>query len=105
MIVAENESKRLSLFTATGVFVKCVGVGVVGGRSMDVLQSAHGEYVVADFWSHRVCVFSADGLELVRSWGMRGFGTGQFMFPVALAAAGRHLYVMDCGSGRVQVFE
>ena len=106
LIIAERQAKRLSLFTTAGAlnFVRCVGVCVLGDGCMDVLQSATGEYVVADYSNHRVCVFSPDGSELVRSWGVKGNGDGQFAYPTALAASGRHLYVMDA-SDRVQVFE
>ena len=101
----EDGTKRLSLFTTAGVFVSCVGMGVLGRGNMDVMQSVCREYVVADCESHRVCVFSPDGSMLLRSWGVRGTGDGQFQFPTALAAAGKHLYVMDSCGGRVQVFE
>ena len=70
-----------------------------------VIEESLGEYVVADCHNHRVCVFSPDGSELVRSWGVEGTGDGQFQYPVALAVAGQHLYVMDHCNDRVQVFE
>ena len=38
-------------------------------------------------------------------WGVKGTGDGQFESPTTLATAGQHLYVMDFGGGRVQVFE
>ncbi len=86
--------------------VKCVGEGVLcRGGTGDVVQSVSGEYVVADFDNHRVCVFSPDGSEVVRSWGLVGTGDGQLQSPTALAAAGKHLYVIDASSSRVQVFE
>ncbi len=72
LIVAEWEARRLSLFTTAGVFVRCVGVGMLGGGFLDVLQSVSGEYVVTDIRKHRLCVFSPDGSELVRSWGVQG---------------------------------
>ncbi len=79
-------------------------MGVLGDGYKDVLLSVSGEYVVADDDNHRVCVLSPDGSELVRSWGVEGAGDGQFEFHTALAAARRHLYVMDAGGNRVQVF-
>ena len=62
---------------------------------------------MADIANHRVCVFSADGSQLVRSWGTKGTRRGQFRLPTALAVAGSHLYVLDgdSASARVQVFE
>ncbi len=52
-----------------------------------------------------MCVFSPDGSELVRSWGVEGTGDTQFRNTTALVIAGQHLYVMDQIEGRVQVFE
>ena len=80
-------------------------MGTLGRGYKDVVLSSSYEYVVADHNNHRVCVFSADGSQLVRSWGTEGTGDGQFSMPTALAVAGSHLYVLDMNSGRVQVFE
>jgi hypothetical protein len=82
-----------------------VGVGVLSQGTIDILQSAADEFVVTDCLNNRVCVFSADGVELVRSWGGSDVCDSQFRHPTALAAAGHHLYVMDRMNGRVQVFE
>ena len=60
---------------------------------------------MADYGNHRICVFSADGSMLLRSWGSEGTGDGQFKYPTALAVRGSRLYVLDNSSPRVQVFE
>ena len=60
---------------------------------------------MADVYNNRLCLFSPDGLELLRSWGTMGNGDGEFEYPTALAIAGSHLCVLDYGSARVQVFE
>ena len=105
LVIAESQAKRVSVFTTAGVFVKCVGVGTLEDGLNDVVMTSSGEFVVADAEHNRVCVFSPDGLELVRSWGSFGPGDGEFDDPTALALVGEHLYVLDCESERVQVFE
>ena len=102
--MGELEAQRTSLFTVGGMFVQCVGAGVLKGGG-DVAFSALGEVVASDANNDRVCVFGGAQHALVRSWGCDGDGDGQFQRPTALAVAGTHLYVMDEGTGRVQMFE
>jgi hypothetical protein len=85
--------------------VKHIGTGVVGLYHNDVQFALNGELLVADYSNHRVCVFSADGDTLLRTWGTQGTADGQFQNPTALALADSKLFVLDYGSARVQVFE
>ena len=64
-----------------------------------------GELFVTDSTAGRISVFSADGATLLRSFGAKGEGDGQFKKPVAIAYANRRLYVLDNNCKRVQVFE
>ena len=105
VLFCEYSTPRLSLFTLEGKFIKHIGAGVVGTSHKDVEFTSSGEIIVADSSNHRVCVFSADGSTLLRSWGTNGTGDGQFSGPVALAVRGPRLYVLDLSSPRVQVFE
>lgn len=105
LVIAERDEKRASMFTCEGVFVRCIGVGVLGGYSVDVDFTSAGEVVVADMEHNCIRVFSPDGAVLVRSFGTRGALDGQFSYPTALAVAGTHLYVLEFGQSRVQVFE
>ncbi len=85
--------------------MKHVRVGeVVNGRK-DVVVAQNGELLVADRHKHRVCVFSADGDTLLRSWGTQGSVDGEFRSPTALALVNSKLFVLDRYSARVQVFE
>jgi WD40 repeat protein len=105
IIVAELDNERLSMFRVSdGGFVKLIGFGVVADGFKDVQFSPNGELLVADHGNHRVCVFSADGDTLLRTWGTRGFADGQFESPTALALADSKLFVLDECSSRVQVF-
>ncbi len=106
IIVAENENERLSMFRVSdGCFVKHIGAGVVGDGHKDVQFAPNGELLVADYENCRVCVFSADGDTLLRTWGTQGTADGQFQYPTALALVDSKLFVLDCSSARVQVFE
>jgi hypothetical protein len=91
-----------------GGFVKHIGAGVVADGNKDLQFAPNGELLVADCGNHRVCVFSADGDTLLRTWGTRGSADGEFEYPTALALMrliDSKLFVLDCGSGRVQMFE
>ena len=96
VVVAEDKTQRMAVFTTAGVFVRSVARGLPGGGTYyDVVHSVAGEYVVADYDNHRVCVVSPDGLGLVRSWGACGPGGESLTKPAALSYAGKHLYVME----------
>ena len=97
VIVAEHSNQRLSLFTLEGAFVKHIGAGVVadGHKDVEFAALANGEIIVADWGNYRICVFSADGSTLLRSWNTNGTGDGQFSCPTALAVRGSRLYVLD----------
>ena len=106
IIVAEGEKPnyRLSVFTLAGEFVRCIGEGVLQ-QARDVEFSDAGEFIVADAIPvHRIVVFAPDGT-LLREWGSHGDEDGLFATPDALAYHAGQLYVMDCDSQRVQVFE
>ncbi len=50
MIIAEQDTGRITVFTTAGLF-ECVRKGVLGGGCKpckDVVQSAAGEYVVTE---------------------------------------------------------
>jgi DNA-binding beta-propeller fold protein YncE len=106
IVAAEYGNQRLSVFRVSdGGFVKHIGAGVVADGNKDVQFALNGELIVADFDNQRVCVFSADGDTLLRTWGTLGSADGQFHDPTALALVDSKLFVLDQGSARVQVFE
>ena len=107
IIVAEssgNGTSRLSVFTLTGEFVRCIGEGQLKGAG-DVDFSDNGDVIVCDSWAHRICVYSADGGTLLQRWGGWGDTAGMFTYSCALAMCGGQLFVLDEFSKRVQVFE
>ena len=82
-------------------------MGLWGGRfrvSSDIAFDRKGRVYVADYYNHRVQVFSKDGRYLTR-WGKEGSDKGEFKGPTGLAIdpAG-HIYVVDWGNHRIQKF-
>lgn len=103
ILIAERNNNRLSLFTLTGDFVRCVGTGCLSSPT-DVDFAPNGDILVVDSLNHRICVFSSDGSTLLRTIGGQGTGVGQLLYPYTLAVYGDALYVLDRTSARVQVF-
>ena len=71
----------------------------------DVAVAPNGEIFVADgYGNSRVHRFAADG-SIIRSWGARGDGPGEFTTPHGIWVDGRdRVYVCDRENNRVQVF-
>ena len=106
ILVAELANGRLSKFRVSdGAFVEFYCEGQVSNFNKDVEILPGGEVIVTDISAHRVCVFSADGRTLLRTWGTQGTADGQFECPTVPALVANNLYVLDCESARVQVFE
>ncbi len=73
-------------------------------QTFESAQNQNDELFVADYGEHRVCVFSADGDTLLRSWDAYGSGDDMFLAPSALALAGSKLFLRDSSARRrVQV--
>ena len=105
VLVSEYSTRRVSLFTLQGHFVRHIGAGELGSGHMDVDFAGNGEIIVADAANCRLCVYCPEDYTLLRSWGTNGSQNGQFRTPTALAVSGSRLYVLDQNSNRVQVFE
>ncbi len=98
IIAAEYRKLRLSMFRVEDCsFVKWIGENLVADDNKDVQFAPNGDLLVADRDNHRVCVFSTESGELLRSWGTEGT-------PVALTMVGTKLFVLDCDNTSVQVF-
>ena len=94
-------------------------IGMAGGATgpdqccwqpNDVITNDNGEIFISEGHganqNDRILVFSPDGKKIVRQFGERGSGPGDFNQPHALAfdAQGR-LFVGDRGNNRVQIFD
>jgi DNA-binding beta-propeller fold protein YncE len=75
-------------------------------RPTDVAVAPGGEFYVADgYGNSRVLKFSRDG-KLVKRWGRKGKGEGEFNLPHAICLDDRgRVYVGDRQNNRVQVFD
>lgn len=71
----------------------------------DVEFASNCDIVVADGPNHRICVYSADGSTLLRTFGGEGRAPGMFKHPIALSSHRTVLYVLEEGSPRVQVYQ
>ena len=78
ILVAEHSNERLSKFhVSDGAFVNFYCEGLISDSgSNDVEITPSGEVIVADCNANRVCVFSADGRTLLRTWGREGTTDG-----------------------------
>ena len=97
-------SHCVCVFREDGTFIRTIGQRKLK-YPWDVLVHSSGLVYVADEFNHRIAVFSQEG-ELVRTFGSKGGGKGEFDSPIGLATSldGHHLYVSDQGNHRVQVF-
>ncbi len=75
-------------------------------RPTDMAVAPDGTFYVSDgYGNSRVLKFSKDG-KLLRQWGKKGKGEGEFDLPHAVCLDGRgRVYVADRENNRIQVFD
>ena len=111
LIVLEPHYSRVNVFTPAGRLVRQWGVkGTNTGQfwlPRSVAASSRGEIWVCEYGAvERVQRFSADGHELLLSFGRFGSGAGEFNRAEGLATDARdRLYVADSCNHRLQVFD
>jgi tripartite motif-containing protein 71 len=98
---AEFRNQRVQKFTSEGKFLGAFAVQPhAGGLAVD----ADGNVFVAHWNSNKVAAYSPSG-KLVREWGTKGMGDGEFQLPGSIAIGPDDLlYVPDQGNSRVQKF-
>lgn len=106
ILVTERSHCRLSLFTLTGEFVRCMGKEFLKDP-YDAVYAANGDILVAERYYNKSCVMvlSSDGQTVLKSFGKAGKEPGEFKYPTALAVFGVRVYVLEWSGTRVQVFE
>jgi DNA-binding beta-propeller fold protein YncE len=105
IMVSEDDAHRISVFKrGDGALLRRFGSGGSGDGELDRPQglcfmSGHRHVAVADYYNHRVSVFSVEG-EFVRH-----VGVGKLSLPAGVAcSAFDELVVADNGNNRVVVF-
>ncbi len=75
------------------------------GRPEGIVELLDGSILVADTHYHQMVKFSPDGVVLA-TWGSKGEGPGEFIYPVAVTqATDGSIYVAEYGGNdRIQVF-
>lgn len=97
----EFRNERIQKFSTDGKFLGMFKVQPhVGGIAVD----GDGTVFVGHWNSNKIGVYSPAG-ELVREWGKKGNGNGEFQLPGSVAVGPDNLvYVPDQGNSRVQKF-
>ncbi len=106
-VVADGYNHRLCVFRLSGELVVAVGSSEQGlCKPCDVLEcTSDGSFIVANYFGHNLLKIFRDADNVVRKYGKKGSGDGQFMYPVALAALpDGGLAVLENQGGRFQVF-
>ena len=98
---SEFRNQRVQKFTSQGRFL---GTFAVQPHAGGVAVDPEGNVYVAHWNSNKLAAYSPSG-KLLREWGRKGTGDGEFQLPgsVALGPDGL-LYVPDQGNSRVQKF-
>lgn len=98
---AEFRNQRVQRFTEQGKFLSAFSVQPFpGGLAVDEKENVY----VAHWNSNKIAVYSRRG-ELLREWGQKGTGDGEFQLPGSIAIGPDGLvYVPDQGNSRVQKF-
>lgn len=111
--VTDNANHTVIKFSHDGVALLTLGEKNVAGedathfnKPTDIAFAKNGDFFVTDgYGNSRVLKFDKSG-KLLRAWGKKGAGPGEFNLPhaVQLDAEGR-VYVADRENNRIQVFE
>jgi sugar lactone lactonase YvrE len=96
------EGNRVQVFWPEGDRLHVTYGGLVGAVAIAV--DSDGTYYVADRVACRVVAFDNRG-RMIRTWGRRGTGDGEFEDPISVAVGPDGVvYVADSGGARIQKF-
>ena len=105
--VADSELGKIFVFRQNGRFSHFLGdakgEGLYKRPTALAIDGASGEIYLTETLRHKVLVLDRQG-RVLREWGKRGEGPGEFNFPVAVAVHSDRVFVLDAMNFRVQVF-
>jgi len=107
LYVADSELGKIFVFRKNGHFSHFLGdakgEGLYKRPTGLAIDRASGEIYLTETLRHKVLVLDRQG-GVIREWGRRGEGPGEFNFPVAVAIHAERVFVLDAMNLRVQVF-
>ncbi|MFZ5928294.1 MAG: hypothetical protein ACOYX1_12690 [Acidobacteriota bacterium] len=107
LYVADSDLGKIFVFKKNGRFSHFLGdargEGVYRRPTGLAIDRASGEIYVTETLRHRVLVLDRQG-RVIRAWGKRGEGPGEFNFPVAVTLHSDRVFVLDAMNFRIQVF-
>lgn len=108
LYVTDSDLGKIFVFSKNGRFNRFVGdsrgEGLYKRPTGISIDQASGEIYITETLRHRVLVLDQKGA-IVREWGQRGEGPGEFNFPVSVTVHQDRVFVLDAMNGRVQVFD
>jgi sugar lactone lactonase YvrE len=104
LYVADAALGAVFVLGRDGTPERSIGGGQLTRPTGVARDAAGGRLYVADTYAHDIKVFDDAG-RLLRTFGRRGEGDGEFNFPTHLALAAGELYVTDTMNNRVQVLD
>lgn len=113
LVVADAYNNRIQIFQPDGTFVsQWNGAEPSESDSLDgrfntasaVATDQKGNIFVADFYNHRIQIFTSKG-QFLTAFGMQGSGPGELERPIDMAIdEDGAVYVVDFGNSRIQKF-
>lgn len=106
LFIADSGNHQIVVFNLDGEYIKSFPLSGPLAPEPTSLSVANGVITWSDRANHRVCRNSSRDGAVIKCWGERGGGEGDFEFPfqVKIDSDG-YLYVVDVLNGRVQMFD
>ncbi|MCL4499860.1 MAG: SMP-30/gluconolactonase/LRE family protein [Chloroflexi bacterium] len=100
--VADSDNGRIQIFDKKGKYKRIVSTN---GLPRGIVWDYRGRLMVVDTLGHSIMVYSKKG-ELLTTFGVSGYGAGQFQYPNGLdfSPSDRRVYITDRDNNRVQVW-
>jgi DNA-binding beta-propeller fold protein YncE len=107
LYVADSDLGKIFVFRQDGRFSRFLGdakgEGLYKRPTGLAIDRGTGEIYLTETLRHKVLVLDRQG-GVIREWGKRGEGPGEFNYPVSVAVHAERVFVLDSMNFRVQVF-